>query len=335
MLSAGALVAAAVGLVCAVALAAFVREVIAAARRPRVTCLMLHRIAPRERWEPLRGSDRLFTLPDDSLDAVLGWLRRGGYRFVGAADVVRFARGESLLDDRSVLVTIDDGCVSALTHVLPVLLRHEARGIVFVTTDPGSGVFQEAGAAERRLTDSEIRELAKAGVEIGSHGVSHRALSAMVDSEIERELVDSKRELERVTGAAVRHFAVPANWYDARVLRIAREVGYESVFCSRPGTVQARAGAFGIPRLNIDGNVDAASLEGLLAPASIAKRRLVMGLRSLPKRIVGPEAWTALRESPFGRLAGHWLSPARMAAAMIVALAVGVVVSVGWLLARG
>ncbi len=202
------------------------------------------------------------------------------------------------------LVTVDDGCASAFTHVLPSLRRHGAKAIVFVTTDPGSGVFSETGAGERRLTDVEIRALVQAGVEIGSHGVSHRALSAMPDAEVRQELVDSKRELEHVTGAAVRHFAVPANWYDDRVLRIAREAGYESVFCSRPAAVQAGGGAFGIPRLNVDGGLDVAGFEASLQPTRIARRRVVMLLRGLPKRLVGPRIWTTLRESPFGQARG-------------------------------
>lgn len=333
-MSAATLAAAAVALVCAGGLVAFALAALAAATRPRVLCLMYHRVASRESWEALRGGERLFTLPDDAFDAQLGWLRERGYRLVGAGDVARFARGEGRLEDRSVLLTIDDGCVSAHTRMLPILRRHGAQVILFVTTDAASAVFRDAGAGERRLTDAEIRELAAAGVEIGSHAVSHRPLSAMHEEEIRRELVDSKRELERVTGAPVRYFAVPANWFDARVLRIARETGYEAVFCSRPGTVRHGGGAFGIARVNVEGGLDLEGFARALSPAGIAQRRLVMALRGLPKRLVGPRVWTALRESALGRAGGHWLSPSRMAAAAAIAVGAGLLATLGWLLAR-
>jgi len=231
-------------------------------------------------------------------------------------------------------LTIDDGCASVYTRMLPILRRHGAQAILFVTTDAASAVFREAGTGERRLTDPEIRELAAAGVEIGSHAVSHRPLSAMQEEEIRRELADSKRELERVTGAPVRHFAVPANWYDDRVLRIASETGYEAVFCSRPSTVRHGAGAFGIARVNVEGGLDLDAFARALSPAGIAQRRLVMVLRGLPKRLVGPRAWTALRESALGRAGGQWLSPSRMAAAAAVAVGAGLLAVLGWLLAR-
>jgi len=293
---------------------------------------MYHRVAPRKSWEVLRDGERLFTLTDDAFEAQLGWLRERGYRLVGAGDVARFARGEGRLEDCSVLLTIDDGCASVYTRMLPILRRHRAQAILFVTTDAASAVFREAGAGERRLTDAEIRELAAAGVEIGSHAVSHRPLSAMHEEEIRRELADSKRELERVTGAPVRHFAVPANWYDDRVLRIARETGYEAVFCSRPGTVRHGAGAFGIARVNVEGGLDLEGFARALSPVGIAQRRLVMALRGLPKRFVGPRAWAMLRESALGRAGGRWLSPSRMGTAIAVAVGLGLLAILGWLL---
>jgi len=293
---------------------------------------MYHRVAPRKSWEVLRDGECLFTLTDDAFEAQLGWLRERGYRLVGAGDVARFARGEGRLEDCSVLLTIDDGCASVYTRMLPILRRHRAQAILFVTTDAASAVFREAGAGERRLTDAEIRELAAAGVEIGSHAVSHRPLSAMHEEEIRRELADSKRELERVTGAPVRHFAVPANWYDDRVLRIARETGYEAVFCSRPGTVRHGAGAFGIARVNVEGGLDLEGFARALSPVGIAQRRLVMALRGLPKRFVGPRAWAMLRESALGRAGGRWLSPSRMGTAIAVAVGLGLLAILGWLL---
>lgn len=305
-----------------------------AARRPRVVCLMYHRAASRAAYEQLEGGERVFTLPEDSFDEQLGWLRAQGHDFVSADDVARFARGECALGDRSVLITIDDGCASAYTRMLPVLRRHRATAILFVTTDPRAAIFQEAGDENRRVTDQEIRELVAGGVAIGSHAVSHRPLSAMGEDEIRDELAASKRTLEEATGGNVRHFAVPANWYDERVLRVAREVGYDTVFCSRPDTVRAGMPTFGLPRINVEGQLDLAGFARALAPSAIAQRRLVLALRGLPKRIAGPRAWEAIRRSVLPRIGADRLSPSRMGTAMAIAAAVGLLATVGWLLAR-
>lgn len=321
-----------VALACAAVLAVWLVAALQAAGTPRVLCLMYHRVVPRSAWSALRGTERVFALPEEELAGQLRWLREQGYAFVTAADVAAFARGEAAAPERAVLVTVDDGCESAHAHILPVLRREGGCGILFVTTDPASHIFQ---LGERRVTDDELRALVAGGMEIGSHAVSHRPLSAMDEAGIRRELAESKQELERVTGRPVRHFAVPANWYDGRVLRIAREVGYESVFCSRPDTVRAGSGAFGIPRLNVEGHLDLAGFARALSPAGIAQRRLVLFLRGLPRRALGPVAWTRLRQGVFRRVRGDWLSPTRMARALAASVGVGLLVALGWLLARG
>jgi len=325
----------AVGAASVSALGAWAFAALQAARRPRVLCLMYHRVAEREAWLRTRGTERVFTLPADAFEAQIQRLVGRGFSFVGTRDVAAFARGERDLPHRSVLLTIDDGCASAHREMLPILKRHGASAALFVTTDPASAIFRVGGATERRLTDDEIRELAAAGFDVGSHAVSHRPLSAMSDDEIRRELVDSKRELERVLAKPVVDFAVPANWFDERVLRIAREVGYATVFCSRPDTVRRGSGPLGIPRVNIEGQLDLRGFDRAISPAGVAQRRLVAAVRGWPKRALGPRRWTALRTTLLRGAAGRWLSPSRMATAAGVAVALGLVVTLLWLAGRG
>ena len=325
--------AALVGL-CLLALGAYAVAWAQAARRPRVLCLMYHRVASRPLFERARGSERVFTAAEDDVDRQLAHLLATGHRFVDADRVAAFARGEASLPDRSVLLSVDDGCVSGYATLFPLLRRHGGSAVFFVTTDPASPIFR-LGEGERRMTDAELRALHEAGCGIGSHAVSHRPLSAMADDAIRAELAESKRALEAAIGAPVRHFAVPANWWDERVLRIAREVGYETVFTSRPDTIRRGSGAFGLARVNVEGGLDLAAFERAISPAGIARRRLVMALRGLPRRLVGPRGWTALRRRLLAGRAAAWFSPTRMARVLGLLIVAGLAVAITWLLARG
>jgi hypothetical protein len=119
------------------------------------------------------------------------------------------------------------------------------------------------------------------------------------------------------------------------VLRIAREVGYEAVYCSRPDSLRRGSGAFGIARLNVEGHLDLAGFARALSPAGIAQRRLTMALRGLPKRVLGPRTWAVIRRGALRRVGGDWLSPSRMGAAVALAVGIGLLATVGWLLVRG
>jgi peptidoglycan/xylan/chitin deacetylase (PgdA/CDA1 family) len=54
-----------------------------------------------------------------------------------------------------------------------------------------------------------LREVAATGIEIGAHGVSHRALSRLPAAEIEQEILGSRAGLEDLLGTPVRAFAYP------------------------------------------------------------------------------------------------------------------------------
>ncbi|MFW5910864.1 MAG: polysaccharide deacetylase family protein [Thiohalospira sp.] len=94
------------------------------------------------------------------------------------------------------------------------------------------GVLGQAPAPEpaaRPLTREQIRGLVAGGVAIGSHSVSHPVLTACSDGELRRELIDSRRDLEALTGAPVTTLSYPVGGHqahDERVRAAAREAGY-------------------------------------------------------------------------------------------------------------
>jgi peptidoglycan-N-acetylglucosamine deacetylase len=77
-----------------------------------------------------------------------------------------------------------------------------------------------------RLSDAELRELARAGFEIGSHTMSHPRLDQVSEQRCRQELVDSKHALEDILGSAVTSLCYPCGKFNARARRLVRESGY-------------------------------------------------------------------------------------------------------------
>lgn len=61
----------------------------------------------------------------------------------------------------------------------------------------------------RMLTWDQVRTMHRAGIEFGSHTLTHPAINHLTDVEMIHELVDSKRILEGRLDDSVRHFAFP------------------------------------------------------------------------------------------------------------------------------
>lgn len=297
-----------VSLLLAAVAAKAVAVVWAQSRRPRALCLMYHRLASRREWEAIRGVDRNYTVPVEELERQIAYLKKRGYRFLTADEAHRLARREWELEQPAVALTFDDGCVSVFESAMPVLRRHGVCATAFVTTDPASYVF---GYGQRRMSDEELRALDAAGIPCESHAVTHRPLVQLSDEEIRAELTASRMELERVLGREVKLLSAPGNWIDERVVRLAKEAGYEGIWISEPGSVRPGSNVFGLPRLNIDGALTLAQFAALLTPWGVAQRYLVYEAKSLPKRLAGPKLWYAFRSRLLPWVPGGYLSFAR------------------------
>ena len=103
------------------------------------------------------------------------------------------------------------------------------------------------------LSTSQIKEMAANPLfEIGAHSVSHRTLSKLSIEKQRSEIFDSKKTLEEITGAAIRHFAYPfgsRSDYDSQTVNLVKEAGFESACTTE--LIWGASGYFEIPRLII------------------------------------------------------------------------------------
>jgi len=80
------------------------------------------------------------------------------------------------------------------------------------------------------MTWDQVRALARAGMDVESHGRRHRVLQTLDDGELEDELTGARLDLEAQLGRPVRAVAYPVGRRVARVQRIRRAVqaaGYQ------------------------------------------------------------------------------------------------------------
>jgi peptidoglycan/xylan/chitin deacetylase (PgdA/CDA1 family) len=126
-----------------------------------------------------------------------------------------------------------------------------------------------AGLLGRAMSWDEIREMSAAGVELGSHAVSHRRLAALSAAELEHELGHSKKRLEEETGKAVTALAYPfggRNAFDDRVVTLARQLGYRIATTYIPGVNRAgRLDPFALVRQHVERDTSRAYFEALVS----------------------------------------------------------------------
>ncbi|MFE9397973.1 polysaccharide deacetylase family protein [Streptomyces flavidovirens] len=188
------------------------------------------------------------TVSRDRLDRQLAWLRRRGLTGVDVGTLLRaHAAGRA---DRLVGLTFDDGYADFLHEALPVLRRHECKATVFVLPGRcgGSNGWDPLGPRRRLLTEEEISRVAKAGMEIGSHGLYHQRLPGLPDDVLRQETLHSRELIREITGTAPESFCYPYGTVDQRAVDAVRTAGYTYGFAIDPGPL---VGTYALPRTHI------------------------------------------------------------------------------------
>ncbi|WP_317443441.1 polysaccharide deacetylase family protein [Streptomyces collinus] len=194
------------------------------------------------------------TVTPDRLERQLRWLRARGLRGVSVAELLAArARGEG----RDLVgLTFDDGYADFLTGALPVLTRWECTATLFVLPGRfgGDNAWDPLGPRKPLLTADAVRDAARAGVEIGSHGLTHVDLTRADDTVLGAETAGSRTLLRELTGAPVGGFCYPYGTLDRRAVDAVRAAGYDYACAIDPGPL---TGPHALPRVHI-GQSDAA-----------------------------------------------------------------------------
>jgi peptidoglycan/xylan/chitin deacetylase (PgdA/CDA1 family) len=155
-------------------------------------------------------------------------------------------------------VTFDDGYLSVYESAYPVLKAKGVSATLFIVAETVGGLNEwdrRAGdQTEKMMTADQIREMASAGFEIGSHTLSHPFLTELSDDALRLELADSRKKLEDIIGQQVVSFSYPYGDLDRRVSDAAADAGYRYAATTKLGVVTESANPFEIPRINVRWN---------------------------------------------------------------------------------
>jgi peptidoglycan/xylan/chitin deacetylase (PgdA/CDA1 family) len=168
-----------------------------------------------------------------ALETQLGCLAARGYKGARFTDAITNPR-----PGRTVAITFDDSYRSVLEQAKPILDRHGFPGTLYVPTDwvgdprpmCWAGIDRWLGTEHEPELHSlgwdELRALADAGWEIGSHTCSHPHLPQVDDATLAHELEDSKAAIEAELGRPCTSLAYPYGAMDERVRLAAAAAGY-------------------------------------------------------------------------------------------------------------
>lgn len=182
---------------------------------------MYHSVAPHDH-DPYQ-----VTVSPERFEQQMRWLRRHRRRGVSVREVLEAresGRGRGLVG-----LSFDDGYADFAEHALPVLKRYGFSATVYVIAGRlgGDNEWDPEGPRKPLMTAELVRQVAEAGIEIGSHGLRHVSLPKAPEAALAGEIAGSRRVLQDISGQDVPGFCYPYGDIDAPVVAGVRAAGYD------------------------------------------------------------------------------------------------------------
>lgn len=213
--------------------------------------LMYHHVCPPKRIPTARADLEgwQFNISPDGFRAQLQYLQKRGFQFVSLTDYVNALHLPYRSRVKQMAITFDDGWRDNHEFALPILQSLGLTATFYIVT----GEMQGVGAA-KRMSVRDLQDLAKAGMEIGGHSVTHPNLATLPLERLQSELVDCKQKLQDDLGIKVRHFAYPGGRFNQLVLEQCERAGYQSAVCSIGWSRNHNSNRFALFRETLDGS---------------------------------------------------------------------------------
>lgn len=216
----------------------------------KIPVLMYHSISNDNKNNPV---------PVEVFESHMLFLKKNKWTTITTSDLLKFRKDKSLIPERPILFTFDDGYKNNYTEAYRILKKYELHGnFAIITNFVGQ---------KDRVSWENLKEMSKNNQEIISHTVDHCYLTIdkvnyknekfrfqdspikMQDSrgcvrptgwehintaQIRNELYLSKKKLELELGINVNTIIYPYGKYNKQILDIAKEIGYDIGFTTMP-----------------------------------------------------------------------------------------------------
>ncbi len=199
--------------------------------QPRYKILAYHSV-DQESHDP-------FEISADSFEKQILFLVSNKYNVISLEDAYRNMMDHTI-QDKTVVITFDDGMTKLKKYAFPVLKHFELPATVFLPVKYIGGIdkfsYDEPKADRAILNWKSIEDSMTEGISYASHTMSHPRLVSLDEHALRYELYESRMILEGRLGLRFHPLAYPFGVFDERVKAAARINGYDCALCINNAT---------------------------------------------------------------------------------------------------
>lgn len=193
----------------------------------------------------------------------------------------------TLLSDEKggVHLTFDDGYKDVMTNALPLIEKIKVKATMFVLADYKKADRTELDNSLEIIDYNQVQFLRTKGWEIGCHTKTHANLANITDSQLQEEIIGSKKLLEKKLGFPVKYFAYPKGIYSNRIVDFVEKAGYKAAFTVDGFDIKVPAKTTMLySRIGMEGELTNHQFEAMLSPLGLQILRFYSTLLKCKER---------------------------------------------------
>ncbi len=189
------------------------------------------------------GSKLKLSVPVKELRAQMKYLRDKKYDIVSSAQLAEMIKSGEKIPHNIVAVTLDDGYMDNYVNAFPIFKEYKIPATIFVISGSiGKPDF---------LTAAQMKEMSDAGIDIESHSVTHPFIEGLTPDGFKKEVVESKKAIEKITGKSVDTFCYPYGGFKDFAPDVLKDAGYDAAFVTMPRDNSIAVDAYRLKRVKI------------------------------------------------------------------------------------
>jgi peptidoglycan/xylan/chitin deacetylase (PgdA/CDA1 family) len=209
---------------------------------------MYHQVLP-DAHPPVAGYKLIVSV--NTFERQMRFLKNNRYNVLPLEKLADLIRTKSKIPARTVAITFDDGYIDNYLYAFEILKKYNLPATIFLIVDeighPGHSL--QGG----RLGWKEIKIMRASGlITFGSHCLGPQPLlDIKSESQIKKEIFDSKKILENNLGSEVAMFSYPGGRFNARIRQLVKEAGYKLAVATSSGRKYPSDDVLALKRIRI------------------------------------------------------------------------------------
>lgn len=194
------------------------------------------------------------------------YLKQYGYNVIFLEKLYSILIKKKEIPAKTVVLTFDDGLKSQFKNALPILRKYSLPATFFVSPYLlDKKLNNTENKPQEVMSQEELLELSKLElIDIEPHAMTHRELTDISLDEARKEILDSKKDLEKLLNKKCEFFAYPRGDFNSEITKILREQDFKLAVSVREGVIGRGVNLFKLPRNTIHSQMTEIEFRGKL-----------------------------------------------------------------------